>query len=102
MKYLKPFKKFIHFLFISEFIYAFVNFITSQRNTEMLARRLWEYECWITLTFYFIFLWLFAYTERFEVDEIKQNFLFRNKNIFAAFGITFLLCTIVLLAIVNP
>jgi hypothetical protein len=71
----RNFKIFINVNYILGFLYAFYFFITTPRNTEMAARRLWAYECWIILSFYGLFIYLF-YLEKSALEGQRGLFRF--------------------------
>jgi hypothetical protein len=80
-KILKPhhikrtFKIFINLNYIVGFLYAFYFFITTSRKTEMFVRRLWAYECWLILTSYGLFIYLF-YLEKSALENRRGLFRF--------------------------
>jgi hypothetical protein len=67
------FKRFIHINYITGFLYAFYFYITSSKTTEMYTRRLWAYECWIILTLYGIFIWLFAMDSNNKIQQKQKG-----------------------------
>ena len=73
----KYFKLFINFNYITGFIYAFYFFLTTPRNTQMLERRLWAFECWLILSFYGLFIYLF-YLEKSALENQRGLFRFMH------------------------
>ncbi len=71
----RNFKIFINLNYIAGFLYAFYFYITSPKSTHMLERRLWAYECWIILSFYGLFIYLF-YLEKSAVGGRRGLFRF--------------------------
>ncbi len=71
----RNFKIFININYILGFLYAFYFFITTPRKTEMAARRLWAFECWIILSFYGLFIYLF-YLEKSALEGQRGLFRF--------------------------
>lgn len=69
------FKLFIHFNYLAGFLYAFYYFVTTPRSSQMFVRRLWAYECWLILSFYGLFIYLF-YLEKSALDEERGLFRF--------------------------
>ena len=69
---------FLHLNYIVGFIYAFARFISTPRAT-LGVRRLWAYECWIILSFYFLLFYLIL------IEREKAASLFsRFKKLLAA------------------
>ncbi len=71
----RTFKIFINLNYILGFLYAFYFFITTSRETEMFTRRLWAYECWLILTSYGLFIYLF-YLEKSALENRRGLFRF--------------------------
>ncbi len=71
----RNFKIFINLNYIAGFLYAFYFFATTPRKEEMLTRRLWAYECWLILSFYGLFIYLF-YLERSALEGRRGLFRF--------------------------
>ena len=71
----RNFKIFININYISGFLYAFFFFVTTSRGTEMFTRRLWAYECWLILSFYGLFIYLF-YLEKSALENERGLFRF--------------------------
>jgi hypothetical protein len=70
----KYFYAFIHFNFVSGFLYAFLHFITTPKTTA-LQRRLWAYESWIIFSFYCLFLYLMMVDTKVNIDQLKRVIL---------------------------
>ncbi|MBD3250041.1 MAG: hypothetical protein GF381_00495 [Candidatus Pacebacteria bacterium] len=64
----KYFKLFINLNYLFGFGYAFYFFITTPRKGAVLVRRLWAYECWLILSFYGLFIYLF-YLEKSALER---------------------------------
>ncbi len=75
----KYFYLFIHFNFLSGFIYALYHFLNTPRSI-FLSRRLWAYECWIILSFYCLFIFLILLEKDVKIKQaIKEKInLFRK------------------------
>lgn len=71
----KYFKIFINFNYIVGFLYAFYFFVTTSRKEQMFVRRLWAFECWIILSFYGLFIYLF-YLEKSALEDRRGLFRF--------------------------
>jgi len=71
------FKLFINVNYIAGFLYAFYFYLTSPRATQMFERRLWALECWVILSLYGIFIYLF-YVEK---SALESQGLFRFTQI---------------------
>ena len=69
------FKVFINLNYIAGFLYAFYFFVTTPRQSQMFERRLWAYECWLILTAYGIFIYLF-YLEKSALENHRGMFRF--------------------------
>ncbi len=69
------FKVFINVNYIAGFLYAFYFFITTPRGTQLFQRRLWAYECWLILTGYGVFIYLF-YLEKSALEGQRGLFRF--------------------------
>ncbi len=67
---------FIHFNFITGFLYAFYHFLITPRAT-LEQRRLWAYESWIIFSFYCLFLFLILIDQevKFNLDKFKRILL---------------------------
>lgn len=70
----KYFYTFIHFNFISGFLYAFVHFVMTPRATA-LQRRLWAYESWIIFSFYCLFVYLIMVDTKVSFNQLKRVIL---------------------------
>lgn len=73
----KYFKIFINFNYITGFIYAFYFFITTSRQNNMFERRLWAFECWLILSFYGLFIYLF-YLEKSALEDHRGLYRFMH------------------------
>jgi hypothetical protein len=73
----KYFKIFINFNYIAGFIYAFYFFITTSRVENMFERRLWAFECWLILSLYGLFIYLF-YLEKSALEEQRGLYRFMH------------------------
>jgi hypothetical protein len=71
----QKFKLFINVNYILGFLYAFYFFLTTSRQEEMATRRLWAYECWLILTGYGVFIYLF-YLEKSALANQRGLFRF--------------------------
>ena len=71
----KYFKIFINFNYIVGFLYSFYFFATTPRKEQMFVRRLWAYECWVILSFYGLFIYLF-YLEKSALEDRRGLFRF--------------------------
>ncbi|HBH13683.1 MAG TPA: hypothetical protein DDX29_11315 [Clostridiales bacterium] len=77
----KYFKIFINFNYIAGFIYAFYFFITTSRAENMFERRLWAFECWLILSFYGLFIYLF-YLEKTALENQRGLYRFMHIQAF--------------------
>jgi len=69
----KYFYLFIHFNFLSGFIYALYHFLSTPKSI-FLSRRLWAYECWIILSFYCLFIFLILLEKDIRIKQaIKER-----------------------------
>ncbi len=71
-KYKKYFYLFVHLNFLVGFFYAFFHFLTTSRSI-FLSRRLWAYECWIILSFYFLFIYLIILDQEISVKTVLKE-----------------------------
>lgn len=67
---------FIHFNFITGFLYALYHFLITPRAT-LAQRRMWAYESWIIFSFYCLFLFLILVDQevKFSLDKFKRILL---------------------------
>ena len=70
----KYFYTFIHFNFISGFLYAFIHFVTTPKATA-LQRRLWAYESWIIFSFYCLFVYLMMVDNKVNFAQLRRVIL---------------------------
>lgn len=68
----KYFYLFIHLNFITGFFYAFYHFLTTPKSI-FLSRRLWAYECWIIISFYFLFIYLIILEEETKFKKVVEK-----------------------------
>jgi hypothetical protein len=70
---------FIHLNFVSGFLYAFYHFINTPRSV-FIHRRLWAYESWIILSFYFLFIYLILVEKGLPIKITARNARKRIEN----------------------
>jgi hypothetical protein len=59
----------LHLNFISGFFYAFWHFINTPKSI-FLHRRMWAYESWIIMSFYFLFVFLILMEREFDFKKL--------------------------------
>jgi len=75
MKLKKVFYLVLHLNFISGFFYAFWHFIQTPKEV-FLHRRMWAYETWIIMSFYFLFVFLILMEKEFDFKKLLAVNLF--------------------------
>lgn len=68
----KFFYLFIHFNFLSGFLYALYHFLDTPKSI-FLSRRLWAYECWIILSFYCLFIFLILLEKEVKIKQALRE-----------------------------
>jgi len=96
----KYFYTFIHFNFISGFLYAFVHFITTPKTT-MVQRRLWAYESWIIFSFYCLFVFLMMVDTKVNFEQLKRVLLVNLLLLIFPWGLFLLLAPSDLMSMVG-